>query len=394
MASGRLQSTPPDQGTRALRVFDVVGDVGTRPLLAVVTIVVTAVRWPYSDVVLPDLALPLFVVTAVLALVVVSRWNHVGQRFQVAVLATYAACGAVLHPLAHATVGAALFPYLACGACGFRIRSVRLAVGIAVTAAAVSAGALWLVGRGHAGTAQQWPWWVGLTVGLPVYMGIARRYRAEALESAQHAAVEARRAAAADAHSAALEERGRIAREVHDVVGHSLSGIALQLDLAETLYQRDRGDDAMVAVRRARTLAVDSIAETRSAVHALRDGAPRVTDALRAMAETYGARLDIVGDPAGLDPETAHTIVRVAQEALTNAAKHASGSVVDLRFEAADEALVLTVRNSLPTGVSTAAHDHGIGLAGMTERVALLGGSLRAGPTGSGTWEVRAVIPR
>ncbi|GAA4392010.1 histidine kinase [Tsukamurella soli] len=376
-----------------MRVFNAIGDLGTRPLLAVATIVATAARWRYSDIIAPALALPLFIVTAALALIVVTRWNLVAQRFQVPLLMAYALCGAVLHPLAHATVGAALFPYLACGACGFRIRSVRLAVGIAAVAAVVSAGMLWLVGRSYADAAQQWPWWVGLTVGLPVYIGIARRYQSEALASARQAAVDARRAAASDAHSAALEERGRIAREVHDVVAHSLSGIALQLDLAETLYRRDRGDEAMAAVHRARTLAVDSIAETRSAVHALRDGAPRVADALHTMAETYGARLEIVGDPAGLAPEAAHTFVRAAQEALTNAAKHAPGATVDLRLEAADDAVTLTARNPLPPGDAGSA-DPGIGLAGMTERVALLGGSLRAGPTMSGTWEVRAVIPR
>ncbi|RJQ85960.1 histidine kinase dimerization/phosphoacceptor domain-containing protein [Amycolatopsis panacis] len=100
---------------------------------------------------------------------------------------------------------------------------------------------------------------------------MSRQDRRAALNNAERAAVEAQRAAASEAREAALLERSRIARELHDVLGHSLTGIAMQLDLADALATKGRSEEANSAVLRARSIAVDSVTQMREAVHALRD---------------------------------------------------------------------------------------------------------------------------
>ncbi|MDI5967777.1 sensor histidine kinase [Streptomyces sp. SL13] len=365
-----------------------------RVFLLLVTIAGTIVQWPASRITLPALALPLFVLTSLAALGTLPSWTRLTDRQQNAAAAAYVLLGSLLLPLAHDTTTASLFPYMACAAAGTKLTSRRTAVGIAVSGAVVAAAATALVEHLNPGTSQ-WPWWIALTVGLPVYIGISRRDRSEALLNARRATDEARRATASEAREAALEERGRIAREIHDVLGHSLSGIAMQLDMADALRGSDRHEEADTAVRRARALAVDSISETRRAVQALREDTLPLPQTLRQMAENNSAAFELAGDPAPLPPEAAHTVVRVAQEALTNAIKYAPGAARALRLGFADDRTTLTVSNTAATGAPRAelAGGTGMGLVGMRERVALLGGTLHAGPRGEG-WTVELEIPR
>jgi signal transduction histidine kinase len=302
---------------------------------------------------------------------------------------------ALLLPLAHTTTTAALFPYAAASAAGGRLASRRAAVSIAVTGAVVAAGATWLVGQLDPNP-WQWPWWVPLTVALPVYIGISNRDRREALYSARRAAEEAQRARESEAREAALIERGRIAREIHDVLGHSLSGIAMQLDMADALRDSGRDEEATAAVRRARALAVDSINETRNAVHALREDTLSVPDALRQLAEHNAVDFEITGEVATVGAESAHTIVRAAQEALTNAAKYAPGAERSMRLAFTTDRVMLAVRNGRATEAprSDLAGGTGVGLVGMRERAALLGGTLQAEPSQEGGWSVELELPR
>jgi len=202
------------------------------------------------------------------------------------------------------------------------------------------------------------------------------------------------RAGAADrARAAALAERTRIAREIHDILAHSLADLSIQLELADALLT-DGGDTtgARDRVRHAHRLAADGLVETRRAVHALRSDAPPLPDALAALAGARDATFEVSGAPRPLPAAAGLALLRTAQEALVNAAKHAPGTpvAVSLRYE--PQCTGLTISNAaapLPTPAGPAG---GYGLAGMSERLRLAGGSLTAGMHPGG-WTVHAEVP-
>ncbi|WP_433281674.1 sensor histidine kinase [Pseudonocardia xinjiangensis] len=363
-----------------------------RPLLVVTLIAVTAVQLP-GRMAVPSLTIAVFVLVALAALGSLVSWARLPQPVQVAFAAGYVLLAVVLLPLAPDTAAPA-FAFLATGAAGYLLASTRAAIGVAVLGSLAGVAAVEVtdvIGPHLLG----WSWWLGLAVGAPVYIGIARRERRGALASAELAAREAERAAESEARAAALEERARIAREIHDVLGHSLSGIALQLDMADALRHEGRDEEADVATRRARGMAVGSIAETRRAIHALRADTLPLAETLRLMAAGEGASFEVVGDPRPVEVDTAQTVVRVAQEALTNAGRYAPGAERTIRLEYATATVSLTVANGpapSPRGAAPAAGS-GMGLVGMRERAALLRGTLRAGPGPGAGWTVGLEIP-
>jgi signal transduction histidine kinase len=364
-----------------------------RPFVTITTIVVTAVQLPDRRLFAPVVAVVLFVVVSMLAVATLFPWSRLSQPVQVVLLGSYAVLASTLLPFARTTDTAAVFAFLACAVAGGKLASRRAAVGVAVTGSVTAATMVWLVGRFYP-AAPEWPWWLALSVGLPVYIGISQRDRLDALLGARRAAAEAERASASEAREAALVERGRIAREIHDVLGHSLSGIALQLDMADALRDSGRGDEAILAVRRARALAVDSITETRRAVQALREDTLPLPETLRRMADCDGVDFELRGTPVPVGVEIAHTVVRAAQESLTNTVKHAPGSSRRMALDFTGRAVTLTVANGPGTATGSAefAGGTGMGLVGMRERAALLGGTLRAGPAGTG-WIVELELP-
>jgi signal transduction histidine kinase len=366
-----------------------------QPFLVFSAVVGTAVQWPSGRILFPVVALPLFVLTAIAAIGTLLPWTRRSPWRQTAVMTAYMLCGSLLLPLAHETTTAALFPFIAASAAGGKLASRAVATALAVTGAVVATGAVLVVGL-LAPTASQWPWWVPLTIALPVYIGISSRDRRAALDNARRAAEEAQRARESEAREAALLERARIAREIHDVLGHSLSGIALQLDMADALAGSGRGEEATAAMRRARALAVDSIGETRRAVHALREDTLPLPAALRRLAEDDAVDFAVTGEAATVSAEATHTLLRAAQEALTNAAKYAPGAPRSMRLAFTDRQITLTVCNGPATEEPRAelAGGTGAGLVGMRERAALLGGRLRTGPTGEGGWRVEVELPR
>ncbi|PKV91415.1 signal transduction histidine kinase [Amycolatopsis echigonensis] len=364
-----------------------------QPALVLTSVACTAVQWPDAQIAYRPLALPLFVLTSIAALASLLPWSRLAGNRQIAVMSAYMLFGAVLMPLAHATF-AAMFPFVAASAAGIKLASRRAAVTIATAGAVVASSATWVVGE-LSPQLLEWPVWLTLTVALPVAFGIGHRDRRDAIRNAQLAAESAQRARESEAREAALVERGRIAREIHDVLGHSLSGIALQLDLADALRDSGRDDEAAAAVRKARAIAVDSINETRRAVHALREDTLPLPETLYQLAEHASAEFAIEGEAGAVGPETTHTMVRAAQEAMTNAAKYAPGAPRSLRLAFTADHVKLTVHNGPATEPRRAelAGGSGVGLVGMRERAALLGGTLRAGPADDG-WTVELELPR
>ncbi|WP_216903363.1 sensor histidine kinase [Nocardia alni] len=368
---------------------------GFQVLLILTAIVGTVTSWSNVRILYPTVALWLFVAAVIGGILALLPWIARRPRLHVLVLSLYMLSGVLMMPLAHATSTAAFLPFAAAAAAGGKLASRAAAVAIAGGGAIVAAIAT-RVCEVLAPTAQQWPWWVALAVGLPVLMGISHRDRRESLWNAHRAAEQAQRAGESEAREAALLERARIAREIHDVLGHSLSGIALQLDLADGMYEGGRNDEAIAAVHRARALAVSSIGEARNAVHALREQTLPVPDTLRRLAEDDTVEFDTTGEAGEIGPEASHTIVRVAQEALTNATKYAPGAprTMDLTFT--PERVALRVHNgpSAHAPRTDLAGGTGVGLVGMRERAALLGGTLLAEPAGDGGWTVELRLPR
>ena len=238
------------------------------------------------------------------------------------------------------------------------------------------------------------------TVWLPIV--VTGSYLSSLLDRAYHERVrqtglllaQTERARAAEARSATLAERTRIAREMHDVLAHSLAGLAVQLEAADVLLGTGQHDVARDVVRRSRRLAREGLAEVKQAVLALREGGGEpLPRSLRGLVTASGlpATCAVAGTERDLASDASFALYRIAQEALTNAAKHAPGTPVRLCLDYTPGHVELIVRNALPAGPTTAA-GAGYGVTGMAERVEPLGGSLTAGPV-DGHWQVAARIP-
>jgi signal transduction histidine kinase len=206
---------------------------------------------------------------------------------------------------------------------------------------------------------------------------------------------------AALAQAAALNERARLARDMHDVLAHSLSALALQLE-ATRLLARDRGADPEVVhnVERAHHLAASGLDETRRAIAALRGDELPGVERLEALAEAFAAdssatcTVTVTGTPRPLDAESGLTLYRAAQEALTNVRRHSDAERVDIDIAYEPDGVALVVSDHGPGApVAVGADGDGYGLTGMRERAELLGGRLRAEPTGDG-FRVELWLPR
>jgi signal transduction histidine kinase len=219
---------------------------------------------------------------------------------------------------------------------------------------------------------------------------------AEAARSRQEAIAEAARRAQSD-------ERARIARELHDVIAHSVSVMVVQAGAADDVFD-SRPDQARAALRSITTTGRETLGELRRMLGAVRPGDELETpppqpglarlDDLTAPLKAAG--LDVVvtniGTPAALPAGVDLSAYRIVQEALTNTLRHtrATAAEVTLRYDA--EAVEIDVVDD-GRGPATRASASGFGLVGMRERVAVLGGTLEAGPTAHGGYRVHARLP-
>ncbi|MCG7206262.1 sensor histidine kinase [Streptomyces arenae] len=224
--------------------------------------------------------------------------------------------------------------------------------------------------------------------------GYVMRLDAEARGHAQRLLAQERAARAAEAESAALAERARIAREIHDVLAHSLSAQMVHLEAARLLIERgaDR-EQILERVVAARGMARDGLAETRQALSALRGELTPLEDFLTELVGSAdGAEVTVTGERRALPAEASQTVRRVAQEALTNVRKHAHGAKVRVRLDYGEHDVTLNVRDSGGRPGELTGAGSGYGLLGMRERAELLGGSLEAARDDEG-FEVRLRVP-
>ena len=230
-----------------------------------------------------------------------------------------------------------------------------------------------------------WLTTLATTAGLAL-AGYVLRLDAEARGNAQRLLNQERAARAAEAESAALAERARIAREIHDVLAHSLSAQLVHLEAARLLIEggADR-DQILERVVAARGMARDGLAETRQALSALRGDMTPLEEFLTQLVGTAdGAETTISGERRPLPAEASQAVRRVAQEALTNVRKHAPGAKIRVWLEYGEDRVTLVVRDSGGSPGELSATGGGYGLLGMRERAELLGGSLDAGPDDEG----------
>jgi signal transduction histidine kinase len=183
----------------------------------------------------------------------------------------------------------------------------------------------------------------------------------------------------------AAEERARIARELHDIVGHSISVISLQAGAAEQLIHKD-ADRAAEHLRIVQRTASEALGELRRLLSVLREDDPSYAPqpglgALPALARDSGLEVDVreEGEPRALAPGVDLTAYRIVQEALTNAAKHGAEPRASVLVRYAPGEVVLEVSNRATASVPSVG---GHGLIGMRERVELYGGTLETGPHG------------
>ncbi|OKI08016.1 two-component sensor histidine kinase [Streptomyces sp. CB02923] len=237
--------------------------------------------------------------------------------------------------------------------------------------------------------------------------GYVVRLDSEARGNAQRLLTQERAARKAEAETAALDERSRIAREIHDVLAHSLSAQLVHLEAARLLIHRSDDLEAdrqqiLERVVAARGMAREGLDGTRQALSALRGEMAPVEDYLRHLTAAENAGLEVTGEQRRLSPEAGLALRRVAQEALTNVRKHAPGARVTVRLAYGEGEVELEVRDSgarrrLRGGRPGALGDlgssgSGYGLLGMRERAELLGGTLDSGPDEEG-FTVRLRVP-
>ncbi|MDP8907724.1 MAG: histidine kinase [Chloroflexota bacterium] len=239
------------------------------------------------------------------------------------------------------------------------------------------------------------PWLAGRAVAG------ARRQAERLREANRQLALERRRAVDA----AAEAERGHIARELHDIVAHSLSVIAIQADAAEGLLP-GQPEPAQRAVAAIRDTAQGALVEMRRLLGTLRSESERRPeeldrglgdlDALIAEAGPDGRRVElrVEGEPIALPAALDRSAYRILQEGLTNARRHADGAACYVTVRYGEEALELSVLNSAgATDHVASERGWGFGLVGVRERVAAFGGNMSAGPEPAGGWALRTRLP-
>jgi signal transduction histidine kinase len=277
--------------------------------------------------------------------------------------------------------------------------AVRCKTWVVVSAAIVTVLGALLINRPTAAAA------VAVAAG-PVFAGIIVRSRRATREQLQ---VQERRY---EGERALLEERQRIARELHDVVAHHMSVIAIQAEAAP-YKTADAPPELVDSFAEIRSSALSGLSELRRVLGVLRSDKPEITpqpglgdlDSLLESARNGGVTVasSITGAPGPLPDGLNLSAYRIVQEALSNAMRHAPGSSVQVNLYYGEAALVIEVRNDgAPadalitreqrngTGLG---HGGGQGIIGMRERAAMLGGHLQAGPTGKGEFLVTAAFP-
>jgi signal transduction histidine kinase len=234
-------------------------------------------------------------------------------------------------------------------------------------------------------------------------MAVSFRMWQQHLRKAERRAEEAERTRDEAAQRRAMQERLRIARELHDSLTHSISVIQVQAGVAVHLA-RKRGEDVPPALLAIQEAGADAVRELRATLGVLRseedgDGSGlSQLDSLVARARAAGlpVTVTVTGAERPVPPEVDQAAYRIVQEALTNVSRHAGHACASVHLHYTPETLAVQVDdngNGTTAGTGTRPSGPGLGLVGMRERVSALGGRLQAGPQDDGGFQVRAELP-
>ncbi|WP_433660575.1 sensor histidine kinase [Nocardia sp. CA-128927] len=303
---------------------------------------------------------------------------------------------AVFGGLTVAQAGGSLIPLLVAAFAGFALVQHSILFGALIIGAELIAMGVSSVAAHRAPSG-----YLGMLAGvlLVALLGLSRRQFRVTAEQNRLLVEQSREMRAERDRAAALAERGRIAREVHDVLAHTLGGLVLQLDAADALLEAGETERAADKVRASRELAAAGLDDARQVVGALRAESldlPIELDRLAAEHRNAGGQvsLRLDGDAQHLGEQVSVALLRGAQESLTNARKHAPGAAVELRLRVGAEQVELVASNPLSDRIGLlSASGMGAGLLGMRERIGALGGKVEAGKAGD-RWTVRMTLPR
>jgi signal transduction histidine kinase len=342
--------------------------------------------------------LALFCFAGALAVAIRGRFTERGYGFQAAVIAAMGAAGAALVAMqsqgtTEIAGGAAVW---------IAVTRLPLALGIAlgagVAVALDSAAAL----SGSSPVAVLAATLVLALLGLVAYFIRQARASQDQTELLLAQLEDAREE---QTRGAAIAERSRIASELHDVLAHSLSGAAIQLQAARKLAEREQATPPMrAAIDRAGQLVRDGLANARQAVGALRGeelpGVAQLESLITSFKDDMevDVTLSIEGTVRTLPVDASLALFRGAQEALTNVARYAPSATTEVVLRYGTNQTTLSVEDRVPLASATTAGDGlkgvggGRGLAGLRERLERVGGSVQAGPKECG-WRVEVVVP-
>jgi len=372
-----------------------------RPLgVAFVAVVVTLSAQAHPAPGLHGAGLGVAVALAVYAAAVLTavsvRWARRGAAAQAAISGLIGGCGVALAALQPAG------PVVIAASMGVWIAAVRLptapaaaVAGVITTALAVTVGLTAHPGAQSAISATL------LYLLLAVTGQFIRRGR-ESQDRTELLLAQLQDAREGEAAAAALAERSRIAGELHDVLAHSLSGLAIQLQGARKLAGREAvSEDLRAAIERSAELTKAGLADARQAVSALRGEQLPTLDQLAALVEDFrrdtgaDATLRIDGTSRPLPADAGLALFRGAQEALTNISRYAPGATTRVTVSYQPDRTLVTVEDhagASRAGEILAGAGGGHGLAAMRERAARAGGTARSGPTPDG-WRVELEVP-
>ena len=320
--------------------------------------------------------------------------------FVVAVLlAAVLAVGMAFEP-AFAILQAFIYPFVWTTAPSTRIAitaNLLVAVAIVVGYVARSGAAGLLPGLGVAVLT------VGFSIALGLWITRIAEYGAERARLLDELQAAQGQLAAMHRDAGVSEERGRLAREIHDTIAQSLTGLVMVAQRAGNRLGAVDGEPAASVrndIELMEQMAREALTEARGLVASLTpvETEAGLAEALRRLATSFeretGVAVSVSADAAGLDRELEVVLLRSAQEALANVRKHARASAATIAVTATDDDVVLIVTDDGVGPGDAQPGEHGFGLAGIRDRAALAGGSFEFGPGDAGGSRLRVVVPR